>query len=81
MTIDKEKTINIPVWLVSFILPIIVALLASYGVMTSTDATQKAKMEMLEKSVDNLDATKVERNEFNMVIQKLNDIEQKLDKR
>lgn len=79
MTIDKSKTINIPVWLVSVIVPIVITLLTSFGVLTSAKATLETRAKRNEQDIETLRKEKIQRDEFTLVIQKLNSIETKLD--
>lgn len=79
MTFDKTKTINIPVWLISIVLPLIIAIITSYGIMTASAATTKIKIETLQREVEKIEAGKVERFEFNLIIDKLNSIDKKID--
>jgi hypothetical protein len=49
MTYDKTKTINIPVWVFSVVLPLILASVGSYVVVKTSLATQIEKTNNIQK--------------------------------
>jgi len=75
MTIDKSKSIEVPVWLVSVILSILFSAFVVWGGI----AQGKISLNRAEKDIETLRQEKVNRQEFNIVIDKLNIIERKLD--
>lgn len=79
MTIDKNKTINIPIWLVSILLPLLVTIVTSLGILASTKATLELKASRNSQDIETLRKEKVSRDEFNLIIDKLNTIDKKFD--
>jgi hypothetical protein len=76
MTIEKDRVIRIPIWFVSIILPLIIAIITSYGMMTSKAATQDAKIQNIEKQLDN----KADLKDCQYIKETLNDIRTDLKK-
>jgi hypothetical protein len=75
MTIDKRNEITIPMPFLSVGLSMITAVLITWGIISSLRVqaeTNKNNIEIMRKE-------KIDRNEFNQVIQKLDNIEKKLD--
>jgi lipopolysaccharide export LptBFGC system permease protein LptF len=79
MTIDKSKTVTLPVWLVSVIVSLLVTGFTTWGILTSTKATLEIRAARNEREIESLRQEKVNRTEFTMVLEKLNTIERKLD--
>lgn len=75
MTVDKNKTVNIPIWLISVLLPLIVALVVSYGMYQSTNAKLQVKIDRNEIEIEK----RVTKDEIYMIIKSLERIERKLD--
>jgi len=79
MTIDKKEVITLPKWLVILVLPMIVSLVVSFGLMSETKATLETKAHRNEAEIQKLYDQKTDRNEMNLLINTLNRIENKLD--
>ena len=79
MTIDKSKTINIPVWLVSVALPLIIALITSYVVMTSRTAGLEADNAYNKQQIEMIHQSKADKDIINLVMKKLDQIDTKLE--
>lgn len=79
MTIDKSKTVTLPVWLISVIISLLVTGFTTWGMLASTKATLELKAERNEKDIRNLQDEKVSKDNFQMVLEKLNSIDKKLD--
>ena len=75
MTLDKSKTLEVPVWLISTILSVLVSAFVVWGGIASA----KSSLTRAEQDIEILRKEKVNRDEFQMVVQKLNDIDRKLD--
>lgn len=81
MTIQKDKTINIPIWLVSIVLPLLIAVFSSYVINETRYQDIKTKTEIYNEDIKTIKSNKVERMEFEILKQQLNRIEDKLDKK
>ena len=79
MTIDKKEVITLPKWLVILVLPMLVSGLVAYGAMSSWKGSYENKVETNEIQIQKLDEKKVDRNEYNQLLNTLNRIENKLD--
>ena len=79
MTLDRKKYIQIPTWLLTIALPLIIAAITSYGIYKASNAKNEAKIEQLEKA-QNEKVNKGEADvQFNLVQKSLERIENKLD--
>lgn len=76
MTISKDKQVVLPVWVVSGLVAIIISGFTAWGVVSSKRAEAETRLIRVEKDVDK----KVDKEVFQMVVDKLNSIEKKLDK-
>jgi hypothetical protein len=76
MTIDKSKEVTIPVWLISVILSLLITGFTTFGIISAKNATTEVRLEHVERDV----ASKVSKDEFVMVMDRLKAIEHKLDK-
>ena len=79
MTIDKKEVITLPKWLIVLVLPMLVSGLVAYGAISSWKGSYENKVETNELQIQRLDERKVDRNEFNQLLNTLNRIENKLD--
>lgn len=79
MTIDKDKVIKIPIWLVSIVLPLFIALITSYVVITSRTSTLEADNTYNKKQIELLQTQKADKDVINLVLKKLDDIDNKLE--
>ena len=79
MTVDKKEVITLPKWLVILVLPMLVSGLVAYGAMSSWKGSYENKVETNEIQIQKLDEKKVDRNEYNQLLNTLNRIENKLD--
>lgn len=83
MTIEKDKYIKIPIWLVSIVLPAIITIGGGYTTFRLAFQDTKNKVEYHEKQLEKLPTqlnTKVDRVEFNLVMEQLKEINRKLDR-
>jgi Tfp pilus assembly protein PilO len=84
MTIDKSKTVTLPVWLISVILSLLVTVFTFWGLFTATKATLELRTATMENKVEKLDADKVNKAEFIIIIENLSkqlvDIKDVIDK-
>ena len=76
MTVDNSKSITIPVWLISILMSVLTATVISWGIIS----TVRTKIDRAEVDIETLRKEKIQRDEFNIVLNKLNSIESKLDK-
>jgi uncharacterized ion transporter superfamily protein YfcC len=79
MTLNKEKTINIPIWLVSIFIPILMAVSTTYIINREKFSRIQINTEMNNKQIEDLRKEKVNRDEFQLVLQQLDRIEHKLE--
>ena len=79
MTVDREKVIKIPFWLIAYIIPAIVALITTSTMLSATKATLETKSTRNELEIQKLDQSKMDRTEMNLLIKQLDRIEDKLD--
>ena len=79
MTVDKKDVITIPKWLVIWLLPMLVSGVVAFGVVSEIKAQLQIKAERNEKEIERLQDQKVDRYEFNQLINTLHSIERKLD--
>jgi len=79
MTIDRDRTIKIPVWLVILVLPLAITLGGTYVYNRTNNARQQAKLESVEKSLER----KVDQTEYGADVRNMKEslirIELKLD--
>lgn len=80
MTIPKEKTINIPIWLVSILLPLLIGAGGAYVTYNNQAARTEFKTIENSKQIELIQKDKVGRDEFNLILKQLDRIEDKLDK-
>ncbi len=76
MTTEKSDKVTIPVWVITIIVSLLVAGFTSWGVASQKKAETETRLKVVEQSVDK----KVDKELFNMVVEKLNSIEAKVDK-
>jgi hypothetical protein len=81
VTLNKDNTIKIPTWLITVIIGIALPLVTSYGFYKSQSARQDETVKNQKESIIELKVSKVDRSEFQLVIQQLNRIEEKIDKK
>jgi hypothetical protein len=79
MTLDKLSTVTIPVWAVSFMLSLFGAGMTAWGIASATKSKLELQAEVNKNNIETLRKEKVDRNEFNIIITKLNSIESKFD--
>ena len=75
-TTDKPKGMYIAPWLLPMILSILMAAFTSWGLISASRAETEQRLKAVEKDVEK----KVDKELFNMVVEKLNSIEAKVDK-
>lgn len=75
-TTEKPKGMFVPNWVLPMILSIIMAAFTSWGVSSAKKAETEQRLKTVEKDVEK----KVDKELFNMVVEKLNSIEAKVDK-
>jgi len=76
MTIEKPKGMFVPNWVLPMILSVIMAAFTSWGLISASRAETETRLKVVEQNVDK----KVDKELFNMVVEKLNSIEAKVDK-
>lgn len=79
MTLDKNDIITLPKWLVIVVLPMLVSAVISFGLFRANAAQQEEKVSNVINVTNELKQTKVDRNEFIMIQNQLNRIEEKVD--
>ena len=82
MTIEKDKYVKIPVWLVAVVLPLLIASITTYATNRASNAKLDKQVEINTQKWDELPAyldKKVDRTEFIIIQNQLNRIEEKLD--
>jgi hypothetical protein len=83
MTIQTERYVKLPVWLVSALIPTIVTLGIYYTVNKVSTASIKKQVEVntliLREDIPNALDKKVDRTEFKIIIDQLNRMERKMD--
>lgn len=82
MTVEKSKTINIPVWLVAVVMPALISIIIGFSANRFNAGMMETKIESAEKQIEatrNEINTKVSKDEFSAVKDQLNRIEVKLD--
>lgn len=79
MTVDKKEVITIPKWLVIWISPAIVSIIIGYGAYKTFSANIETIQIMQKDQIKQLQDSKIDRNEFNIILQQLDKIEKKLD--
>jgi len=75
MTIDNKKSVTIPVWLISIIMAVTTAGFTAWGIVSVV----KTKTIRNETDIEILRKEKISRDEFNLVLFKLNILERKID--
>ena len=75
MTADNSKSVVVPLWLISILMSIITATILSWGIVS----TVRTKVDRAEIDIEMLRKEKIQREEFNMVLEKLINIETMLD--
>ena len=80
MTISKDKQVVLPVWLVSVLISVIITGMTTWGIISAKAATLELRETHSENNIRKLQDNTVDKDEFNMLIDKLNNIERKLDK-
>jgi len=75
MTIDKRENVTIPVWLISIIMSLLIAGFTAWGLASAKAAAAEIRLEHIEKDM----SKKVNKDEMNMVINRLDRIERKID--
>jgi hypothetical protein len=76
MTIDKDKTVKIPVWLIVVILPLVISVGAAITTSQINMASTKRQVEVNTKVLEQ----KANQGEFEIIKAQLNRIETKIDK-
>ena len=80
MTVDRNESIKIPKWLVMYVMPGLVSLVVSYGVFKGNEARTDTILIQHSEAIKNIQDTKVDRNEQNLILNSLQRIEIKLDR-
>lgn len=76
METDKPKGMFIPNWVLPGVLSIILAAFTSWGLICASQAETDQRLMTIEKDVEK----KVDKELFQMVVDKLNTIEKKVDR-
>jgi len=80
MTIEHEKEIRIPVWVVSIVIPLVISILSFVFTMSATSSKYGVKINRNEKEIEVLKTQKTDNKTVDMIVIQLNRIENKLDK-
>lgn len=75
MTVDKRDNITIPQWMLSLLVSVIGAVFVFWGLW----ATVKEKVMTSERNIEILRTEKVNKSEFDLVLEQLRDIKQGVD--
>ncbi len=81
MTVDKKEVVILPKWLVLGLMPTIIGAITAYGVYTATGAVVQTKIQQHAEEINKLQETKIDRNEFNLILKQLDAIQRKLDEK
>jgi len=76
MAIEKSDKVTIPVWVITILVSLLIAGVTSWGVASQKKAETETRLKLVEQNVEK----KVDKEVFNMVVDKLNSIEAKVDK-
>jgi hypothetical protein len=76
MTTEKPKGIIVPPWMVTSLISLLIGGFTAWGVASAKKAETETRLKVVEQSVEK----KVDKELFNMVVDKLNSIEAKVDK-
>jgi lipopolysaccharide export LptBFGC system permease protein LptF len=80
MTLNKDKQIILPVWLISVLISLLITGASTWGIISSKSATLEIRASHNEQNIKELQEKKVSREEMNLILEQLNRIEGKLDK-
>ena len=75
MTLDKNNVIRIPTWLIAVFLPLVISIIAALIVSNASVAATRKQVEINTDQIKE----KVSRNEFNIIKDQLDRIENKVD--
>ena len=70
MTIEKNDKVTIPVWLLSIIISLLIAGFTAWGVSSGQSAETKVRLNHVERDMEQ----KVNKDEFQIVVDELRDI-------
>ena len=76
MVLEKPKGMFVPNWVLPMILSVLMAAFTSWGLISASRAETEQRLKSVEKNIDK----KVDKEVFQMVVDKLNSIEAKVDK-
>ena len=76
MTLDKNNVIRIPTWLIAVFLPLAISIIAAIIVSNANGAATRKQVEINTDQIKE----KVNRNEFDIIKDQLDRIEDKVDK-
>lgn len=76
MTTEKSDKVTIPPWVLTMLVSLLMAGFTSWGLISASRAETEQRLKTVEQSVEK----KVDKELFNMVVEKLNSIEAKVDK-
>ena len=77
--LDTEPTVVVPVWLLSLLVGLVVSLLTTWGVLQAAKARLEVKAKRNEEDIKDLQKEKVGQEQFRLIREQLNRMEQKLD--
>ena len=75
MTIDKDRSVKIPIWIIAFIAPLLVGGISGYAASRFQDGKITNQLEINTRTLD----TKVSKDSFELFSKQLDRIENKLD--
>lgn len=79
MTVDKREEVKVPVWLISVIVSLLITGFSTWGIISAKSATLEIRASHNENNIENLRKEKASIDQFNMLYDKLNKIELKID--
>lgn len=80
MTIEKDKVVRIPIWVISVLLPVLVAGVISFGQYKYSSGRTETKLDHIELKINSIEQTKVDSKTFDMLIQRLDRIDDRLER-
>ena len=80
MTLQKDKTITIPMPLFSALIALLVSVITAWGVISAKTAIFDIKTNRNEIEIERLHDNKVSKDQFQLVLQRLDNLESKIDK-
>ena len=80
MTLQKDKTITIPMPLFTALITILISFVTAWGLISAKTALFETKTNRNELEIRILQDNKVSKDQFQLVLQRLDNLEKKIDK-